>query len=347
MDEEAVREALREVSDPDLETDIVSAGLVNDIELTDGEVRVSLALGTPYSPIESAIADRVREVLNEHDVEPVLSARYDRDPDVADGPLPSVKNIIAVSSGKGGVGKSTVSVNVAAALANRGARVGLFDADVYGPDVPRMAGSSERPKATTDEKLVPPEQYGIKLMSMAFLIGEDDPIIWRGPMVHKVLTQLFDDVVWGELDYMVIDLPPGTGDTQLTMLQTIPITGAVVVTTPQQVAVDDAQRGLEMFSRHDTVVLGIVENMGAFTCPDCGSTHDIFGEGGGEALAERADIPFLGRIPLDPSIRTGGDEGQPIALADDSATGEAFRELGGQIADMVSIINRRRLAERH
>lgn len=344
MDEERVLEALREVSDPDLDEDIVSLGLVNDVEIEGDEARVSLALGTPYAPNESAIADRVREVLRTHDLEPVLSARYPPHED-PEGPLASVKNVIAISSGKGGVGKSTVSINVATALAARGARVGLFDADVYGPDIPRMAGSTERPKATADERLIPPEKYGMKLMSMAFLIGEDDPIIWRGPMVHKVLTQLWDDVVWGELDYMVIDLPPGTGDTQLTMLQTIPITGSVVVTTPQQVAVDDAQRGLEMFGRHDTIVLGIVENMGAFTCPDCGSTHDIFGEGGGEALAERADVPFLGRIPLDPSIRTGGDEGQPIALDDDSSTGAAFRDLGGSVADMIGIVNRKRLAD--
>lgn len=346
MDEESVLEILRDVIDPDLDEDIVSLGLVNDIELTDGTANISLALGTPYAPNESAIADRVREVVRDAGLEPALSARYDPDPDVEDSPLASVKNVIAVSSGKGGVGKSTVSINLAGALAQRGARVGLFDADIYGPDIPRMAGASERPKATSDEQLVPPEKYGIKLMSMAFLIGEDDPIIWRGPMVHKVLTQLWDDVMWGDLDYMIIDLPPGTGDTQLTMLQTIPITGAVVVTTPQQVALDDAQRGLEMFGRHDTVVLGIVENMGAFTCPECGSEHDIFGSGGGETLSERSDVPFLGRIPLDPTVRSGGDAGEPIVLDEQSRTGEAFRDLGGTIANMTGIVNRRRLAER-
>ncbi len=346
MDEQTVRELLRVVEDPDLGEDIVSLGLVNDIVVEDGNVRVSLALGTPYAPNESAIADTVRERLADEGIEASLSARYERPDAAAEQPLAGVKNIIAVSSGKGGVGKSTVSVNLAAALAARGARVGLFDADVYGPDVPRMIGSTDQPQVTADEELIPPTKHGIKLMSMAFLSGEDDPVIWRGPMVHKVLTQLWDDVAWGDLDYMVIDLPPGTGDTQLTMLQTIPVTGAVVVTTPQQVAIDDARRGLEMFGRHDTVVLGIVENMRGFRCPDCGSEHDIFGAGGGEELAGDTDLPFLGGIPLDPDIRTGGDEGAPIALDAESPTGTAFRELGGAVANQLGIVNRRALAER-
>ena len=344
MDEANVRELLQEVTDPDLGEDIVSLGLVNGIEITDEGVSVSLALGTPYAPNESTIADRVREVLTDAGLDPTLSARYDRGADHADHPLASVKNIIAVSSGKGGVGKSTVSVNIAGALAARGARVGLFDADVYGPDVPRMIGATERPTTTADDQLVPPERFGIKVMSMAFLIGEEDPIIWRGPMVHKVLTQLWDDVVWGDLDYMVIDLPPGTGDTQLTMLQTIPVTGAVVVTTPQQVALDDARKGLEMFGRHDTVVLGIIENMRTFTCPDCGESHDIFGTGGGEQLAAQTNLPFLGSVPLDPAIREGGDEGRPAVFDEEARTGEALREIGASVANQLGVINRRSLA---
>ena len=344
MDEAAVTELLREVTDPDLDTDIVSLGLINDITVIEDEVSVSLALGTPFAPNESSIAAAVRETLEDAGLTPSLSANYDRGQDGSDQPLASVKNVIAVSSGKGGVGKSTVSVNLAGALAARGARVGLFDADVYGPDVPRMIGATERPTTTADEQLVPPERYGIKVMSMAFLIGEEDPIIWRGPMVHKVLTQLWDDVLWGDLDYMVIDLPPGTGDTQLTMLQTIPVTGAVVVTTPQQVALDDARKGLEMFGRHDTVVLGIIENMRTFTCPDCGGSHDIFGTGGGEDLAERTNLPFLGSVPLDPSIREGGDAGQPAVFAEDSATSEAFEDIGATVANQLGIVNRRAIA---
>lgn len=344
MDESEVTELLTSVTDPDLDRDIVSLGLVNDVELTDGAVQVSLALGTPYAPNETAIANRVREVLRDAELEPSISARYDHNQGQEDHPLTSVKNIIAVSSGKGGVGKSTISVNLAGALARRGARVGLFDADVYGPDVPRMVGSTDRPKATADEKLIPPERFGVKLMSMAFLVGEDDPVIWRGPMVHKVLTQLWEDVEWGPLDYLVIDLPPGTGDTQLTMLQTIPVTGAIVVTTPQQVAIDDARKGLEMFGTHDTVVLGVVENMRTFNCPDCGSSHDIFGAGGGESLAADAGLPFLGSIPLDPDIRTGGDEGQPLVLDDESETGAALRDFGDTVADQLGIVNREAIA---
>ncbi|MFB6353604.1 MAG: Mrp/NBP35 family ATP-binding protein [Halobacteriales archaeon] len=344
MDEADVRERLRAVEDPSLGDDIVSLGLVNDIEVAGDVARISLALGAPYSPVETAIADEVREVLAEAGLEAELSASVDR-PEAADEVLPDVKNVVVVASGKGGVGKSTVAVNLAAGLADRGARVGLFDADVYGPNVPRMVAADDAPQATEAGAIVPPERFGVKLMSMAFLVGPDDPVIWRGPMVHKVLTQLVEDVEWGALDYLVVDLPPGTGDTQLTVLQTLPIAGAVVVTTPQPVAVDDARKGLEMFGRHDTPVLGIVENMSTFICPDCGGEHDIFGSGGGEAFAEETEMPFLGRLPLDPRVRTGGDEGSPAVLADDLEAGDAFRELTGNVADMVGVTARRRHSE--
>ncbi|MCU4926821.1 Mrp/NBP35 family ATP-binding protein [Halobacteria archaeon AArc-dxtr1] len=257
--------------------------------------------------------------------------------------LPNVKNVIAVSSGKGGVGKSTLAVNIAAGLSDLGARVGLFDADIYGPNVPRMVDADEPPMATEDETLVPPEKFGVKLMSMAFLVGEDDPVIWRGPMVHKVITQLTEDVEWGHLDYLVVDLPPGTGDTQLTMLQTMPVTGAVIVTTPQEVALDDARKGLEMFARHDTVVLGIAENMASFACPDCGGEHDIFGADGGRTFADVHRMPFLGSIPLDPAVREGGDAGTPTVLAE-GETGDAFRELAANVANNTGIVHRRGIA---
>lgn len=344
MDAAAVRDRLRAVDDPELGDDIVSLGLVNSIEISDSSVSISLALGAPYSPAETAIANRVRDALSDTDLEVDLTAEVDRsrnDDDV----LPNVKNIIAVASGKGGVGKSTVAVNIAAGLANRGARVGLFDADVYGPNVPRMVAANETPQATAEETIVPPERFGLKLMSMDFLVGKDDPVIWRGPMVHKVLTQLIEDVEWGVLDYMVVDLPPGTGDTQLTLLQTVPLSGAVVVTTPQTVAVDDARKGLRMFGRHDTPVLGIVENMSEFICPDCGSAHEIFGAGGGEVFARDVDMPFLGRVPLDPAIRTGGDGGEPVVLDDDSASGGAFRDIVEHVADNVGFIVRRNHTE--
>ncbi|MFC3958244.1 Mrp/NBP35 family ATP-binding protein [Halovivax cerinus] len=345
MDEAAVRDCLREIEDPVLDDDIVSLGLVNDVTVDDGTVRVDLALGAPYSPAETDLAGEITNRLSDEDVDVDLTAsipgRDDR-PD-EEAVLPNVKNVIAVASGKGGVGKSTVAVNLAAGLADRGARVGLFDADIYGPNVPRMIDADEPPMATAEETLVPPEKYGVKLMSMAFLVGEDDPVIWRGPMVHKVITQLTEDVEWGHLDYLVVDLPPGTGDTQLTMLQTMPVTGAVIVTTPQDVALDDARKGLEMFAEHETVVLGILENMASFACPDCGSQHDIFGSGGGESFADVHDLPFLGSIPLDPAVRAGGDAGEPTVLGD-GETAEAFADATAEITDNVGIVHRQAIA---
>jgi ATP-binding protein involved in chromosome partitioning len=342
MDESDVRERLRAVEDPALGDDIVSLGLVNAVAVDEaaGTVRVSLALGAPYAPDETAIANRVREVLGEAGYEADLVAKLPSSLSRDEQVLPDVKNVVAVASGKGGVGKSTMAVNIAAGLAQLGARVGLFDADVYGPNVPRMVDADEAPQATGEETIVPPERYGMKLMSMAFMVGEDDPVIWRGPMVHKVLTQLIEDVEWGSLDYMVVDLPPGTGDTQLTLLQTLPITGAVIVTTPQDVAVDDARKGLRMFGKHDTNVLGIAENMSGFRCPDCGSFHEIFGSGGGEAFAAENDMPFLGGVPLDPAVRTGGDSGRPVVL-EEGETADAFRVLTENVANNVGVVNRR------
>ncbi|WP_018258374.1 Mrp/NBP35 family ATP-binding protein [Halomicrobium katesii] len=346
MDEAAVRERLREVRDPDLRDDILSLGLVNEIEIDDASIAVDLALGAPYSPNETAIAADVREALDDADREIELTANVDRGMDAEGTVLPGVKNVIAVASGKGGVGKSTLAVNLAVGLSELGAQVGLFDADVYGPNVPRMVAADEHPQATEDDQIIPPEKYGIKLMSMDFLVGEDDPVIWRGPMVDSVLTQLWEDVVWGSLDYMVIDLPPGTGDTQLTMLQNIPVTGATIVTTPQTVALDDARKGLEMFGRHETPVLGLAENMSTFTCPDCGGEHDIFDSGGGREFSEETDLPFLGEIPLDPAVREGGDDGEPMVLDEDSETGEAFREFVHRTAINQGIVHRKRHADR-
>jgi ATP-binding protein involved in chromosome partitioning len=345
MDEAAIRETLSAVEDPDLGDDIVSLGLVNDITVTDDHVAIDLALGAPYSPSETGIADDVRAVLAREypDLEVELSASIDSGLAADEEVLPDVANIIAVASGKGGVGKSTISVNLAAGLADMGARVGLFDADIYGPNVPRMLGSAETPQATPDETIIPPEKYGMKLMSIDLLMGEDAPVIWRGPMVHKVLTQLWEDVQWGHLDYMIVDLPPGTGDTQLTLLQSVPVSGAVIVTTPQEVAIDDARKGLQMFGKHETPVLGIVENMSSFRCPDCGGEHAIFGEGGGEAFAAESDMPFLGEIPLDPAIREGGDEGKPMVLGE-GETAEAFQDFVERVANNQGIVHRRRVS---
>jgi ATPases involved in chromosome partitioning len=339
MDEDTVMRRLETVTDPDLDADIVQLGLVNAVECAGADVRISLALGAPYAPHESAIARRVREALADIADDVELQARLPpavRDPEV----LPEVRNIICVASGKGGVGKSTVAVNLAAGLAELGAEVGLFDADIYGPNVPRMVAAGTAPEATPEKRIIPPEQFGMKLMSMAFLVGEDDPVIWRGPMVHQLLTQFIDDVEWGSLDYLVLDLPPGTGDTQLTVLQSLPVTGAVVVTTPQAVALDDATKGLRMFARHETPVLGIVENMSGFTCPDCGETHQIFDADGGRALAAHHELPYLGAIPLDPAVRAGGDTGAPVVL-DDGDAGTAMKLVTENVANMVGVLHRR------
>jgi ATP-binding protein involved in chromosome partitioning len=342
MDADEVRSRLATVEDPDFDEDIVSLGLVNAVDVTDESIKLSLALGAPYAPNETRIAEAVRDTLADTDRTVELTAAMPSALRTDDEVLPSIQNIIAVASGKGGVGKSTVSVNLAAGLAERGARVGLFDADIYGPNVPRMVESDDGPETTEDQTLHPPEQYGMKLMSMDFLVGEDDPVIWRGPMVHKVLTQLVEDVEWGSLDYLVVDLPPGTGDTQLTVLQTLPLTGAVIVTTPQQVAIDDAVKGLRMFGEHETPVLGIAENMSSFRCPDCGGRHDIFGSGGGEAFAEEEDLPFLGSIPLDPAIRAGGDGGNPI-VREESDSADAFRTLTENVANNIGVIRRQQV----
>jgi ATP-binding protein involved in chromosome partitioning len=342
-DAAAIRETLQSVEDPHLEDDIVSLGLVRGIDIDEETetVDITLGLGAPYSPTETGIAEEVRAALADVEYDLDLTAAVDRDIDPEETVLPNVKNIIAVASGKGGVGKSTVAVNLAVGLADLGARVGLFDADVYGPNVPQMVDTEEQPQVTEDEEMIPPEAYGVEVMSMEFLLDENAPAIWRGPMVHKVLTQLWEDVDWGRqgyLDYMVIDLPPGTGDTQLTMLQSIPVSGAVIVTTPQDVALDDAHRGMRMFGEHETPVLGIVENMSTFVCPDCGGTHDIFGSGGGETFAEDTGMPMLGSIPLDPAIRKGD---QPAVLQE-TETGTAISDFVGAAADMLGVVHRRR-----
>jgi len=248
-----------------------------------------------------------------------------------DALISGVKHIIAVSSGKGGVGKSTVSANLACALALTGAKVGLLDADLYGPNIPMMMGSTAGPEQK-DGKIVPVESHGVKLISMAFLVPEDAPLVWRGPMVHQYLQAFFRDVLWGELDYLLIDMPPGTGDVQLSLSQMVPLAGAVTVTTPQEVALYDVRKGMAMFQKVNVPLLGIVENMSHFVCGHCGERTEIFSYGGGERAAEKLGIPFLGRIPIDPAIRDGGDTGHPIVTANPaSPQAAAFREIAQKI----------------
>ncbi len=248
-----------------------------------------------------------------------------------DNLIPGVKYVIAVSSGKGGVGKSTVSVNLAVAMALTGAKVGLLDADIYGPNIPMMMGVTKPPEQI-DGKIAPAESHGVKLISMGFFVPEDTAVVWRGPMVHTAIQQLFRDVLWGELDYLLIDLPPGTGDAQLTLTQLVPLTGAVTVTTPQEVALHDVRKGMMMFQKVNVPLLGIVENMSYFLCGHCGERTEIFSHGGGERAAAKLGIPFLGRVPIDPAIRDGGDSGTPIVVADPaSPQSAAFREIAQKI----------------
>ena len=338
-----LRDSLRRVEDADLGDDVVSTGLVREVTLEGDTARVDLALGAVHAPTDERLASDVREVVREAGFDPELTATPERTPG-AESVLPNVDAVVAVASGKGGVGKSTVASNVAAGLADRGASVGLFDADVYGPNAPRMLGADATPDVETvdgEKRLVPPENHGVTVASVGSLVGDDDPVVWRGPMAHSALTDLFEDVAWGSLDYLVVDLPPGTGDAQLSVLQTLPVTGAVVVTTPQAVATDDTRRSMRAFGEFDTPVLGVVENMRTFVCPDCGSAHDVFGAGGGESLAEETGLPYLGSLPLDPQVRAGGDEGRPAVLGD-GETAETLRTLAGRVADQVGLLRRHR-----
>lgn len=336
---------MRNVLDPELEEDIVSLEMVHSIEVEEGTVRLEIDLPNPdmQSDLGNAVQQEVAALEGVEDLRiEWISDEVGEESEM----VPGVNHVIAVSSGKGGVGKSTFAVNLACAL-SRDASVGILDADVYGPNVPRMFGDVERPRVTKDEELIPPEKHGIKVMSMGYLTGENSPVVWRGAMVHKALTQLLGDVRWGDLDYLVVDLPPGTGDAQLTIAQTIPVTGAVIVTTPQPVSLDDSRKGVEMFRQANVDVAGVVENMSEFVCPDCGEKHDVFGSGGGEQLADEAEVPLLGRIPLDPEVRSSSDDGSPIVLGDTESpartalieasetTAERVRELAKKSLPMV------------
>lgn len=351
--QEQVIDALRPVNDPEIGRSLVDLGMIKEVRIDDGAVLVHVELTTPACPLRGQIESDVRSAVAAHpgvrEVKVEFSSRVR-----ASGagmanrePLEGVKNIIAVASGKGGVGKSTVAVNMAIALAQDGASVGLLDADVYGPSIPIMMGVQHRPMMRNN-KIVPLDVYGVKIMSIGFLIDPDKALIWRGPLVSQLINQFLNDVDWGQLDYLVIDLPPGTGDVQLTLVQRIPLSGAVIVTTPQDVALADAVKGLAMFQEVKTTILGIVENMSYFICPNCGEQTEIFGVGGGERTATRHGVPLLGRIPLQTSIRQGGDIGQPIMVADpESAPAEAFRNAARQSAARLAIdaVNKPRKAK--
>lgn len=348
---EAVIEALSNVDDPDLRKDIVSLGMVKDVAISGNKIAFTVELTTPACPmkdmIEKACINAVKLMVSKDaEIDITMTARVVSNRKDRKDVLPGVKNIIAVASGKGGVGKSTIAVNLALGLAAEGAKVGLMDADIYGPSVPMMLGiRDERPKMTEVNgkgMIVPIEKYGIKAMSIGLLIDEKQAVIWRGPMASSALKQFVTDVLWGELDYLVIDLPPGTGDVHLTIAQTIPVTGAVIVSTPQAVAAADARKAVMMFKQEhiNIPILGVVENMAYFTpaeLPD--NKYYLFGKGGAAQMADQFELPFLGEMPLIQSIREGGDMGIPAVVDDASLARESFLTLARSVAQNLSIRN--------
>jgi ATP-binding protein involved in chromosome partitioning len=361
MTREKVLEALRNVQEPDLGKDIVTLNMVKDLEIDGNYVSFTVVLTTPACPmkdhIKNACINAVRLLVNKEatvNVKFTSNTTTNRKDVQPQSLLPKVKNVIAVMSGKGGVGKSTVAANFALALARGGASVGLMDADIYGPSVPIMFGvRGERPMMTTGEggkgMIVPLEKYGIKLMSIGLLVDEKNAVVWRGPMASSAIRQFITDVAWGELDYLVIDMPPGTGDIHLTLLQTAPVTGVIVVTTPQDVALADAKKGIAMFGQAQLKIpiIGLVENMSYFTPAELPENkYYIFGKEGGKRLAEEYDIPFLGQIPLVQSIREGGDLGVPIMISEDAITRKAFTDMTGSAVRSIAMLNANMRGER-
>ncbi len=328
---EAVLAALSKVQEPELHRDLVSLNMIHDLEIQGKTVRFTIMLTTPACPLKSRIEEEARQAVmalpGVEKVEIQMASNVPNDGRTRGLVEMPIRNAIAVASGKGGVGKSTVSVNLAVALAQSGARIGLLDADIYGPNIPTMMGVKKLP-APRENKLLPAEAFGVKLMSMGFLVKPGQPLIWRGPMLHSAIRQFLSDVAWGELDYLIVDLPPGTGDAALSLAQSIPLSGALIVTLPQQVSLEDADRGLQMFRQLNVPILGIIENM----------TGEFFGQGGGEELARAADVPFLGRVPMDASVRKAGDDGKPVLVAHpDSQAARALREIAEKVAARVSV----------
>ncbi len=357
-----IMKRLAQIKGPDLEGDIVSLGLVSEVFVADGRAAFSItvpaARAQELEPLRQAAEKVVKEVPGIETAMVALTAERApgsapaksaapkpaaaRQPSGGGQPsgqkpgVPGIKHIIAVASGKGGVGKSTTTANLALAMKANGLKVGVLDADIYGPSIPRLFHVSGRPEQLEGRLLKPLEGHGIKVMSMGFMVEEETPMIWRGPMVISALTQMLREVAWGELDVLVVDMPPGTGDAQLTMAQQVPLAGAVIVSTPQDLALIDARKGLNMFKRVDVPVLGIVENMSFFLCPDCGSRHHIFGHGGARADSERLGVPFLGEIPLALNIRETSDAGNPIVVSDpDGPAAAIYRDIAGKVADAI------------
>ncbi len=349
VSEAAVLNALTVVRDPDLHRDIVALGFIKDLAIDGGRVAFTIELTTPACPVKDQMRDQARAAVQQLPgvtaVDVTMSARV-RDAGLGvDGPrqpIPGVKNIVAVGAGKGGVGKTTVAVNLALALARCGSKVGVIDGDIYGPNVPIMLGMKTQ-LVTDGQKILPAEKFGLQVVSMGFLTQDDAPIIWRGPMLHGALQQFFREVRWVDLDYLIIDMPPGTGDVALSLSQTVPTAGAILVTTPQQVSLADTRRAIAMYRKLNITPLGVIENMSYFACPSCRHESDIFGHGGGERMADELGVPFLGRIPIYQPIREGSDAGVPLVIAEpESAATRAFIGVAEQTAAQLSIASYQR-----
>lgn len=346
LDQANVEKAFSRIKDPILQQDYASLGAIQSIDIKDAHLSVSLGVGYPFASIQQSLAESIKEELEKQlnlgSVEVSLSENILGSSAEKTQSLAQVKNIIAVGSGKGGVGKSTTSINLALALAAEGAKVGILDADIYGPSQPQMLGVGKREPQIIDNKyMVPIESLGLKSISMGYLVTEKTPMVWRGPMVSSAFQQLVNQTFWGELDYLVIDMPPGTGDIQLTLSQSVPVSGAVIVTTPQDIALLDAKKGIEMFQKVNVPVLGVVENMATHICSQCGHEEHIFGEGGGERIAKSYKTPLLGSLPLDLSIREDADGGKPSVVADpDSSVSHIYKEIARRVGAQLWHVNK-------
>ena len=343
-DRDAVLNALRVVVDPDLRRDIVSLGFVKNLSIEKSRVTFTIELTTHASAMkdqlreQAAAAVRALPGVADVAVEMTANVRSVSAPETGRTPVPGAKNVIAVGAGKGGVGKTTIAVNLALALAKYGSRVGILDGDIYGPNVPIMLGLNQQQLQTDGKRIVPAEKYGVQVVSMGFLTGDDAPVIWRGPMLHGAVQQFFRDVAWSNLDYLIVDMPPGTGDVALSLSQTVPVAGAVLVTTPQQVSLADTRRAIRMYQKLNIPPIGLVENMSYYACQNCHHEADIFGHGGGEALAGSMEIPFLGRLPVYQPIREGSDTGVPLIVGDpDSPAGRAIMLVAERVAAQISV----------
>jgi len=342
--EDDVLRALSDVQDPDLHKNIVQLGFVKQLKIDGGKVSFKVELTTPACPVKDELKrqceEKVRAIpgVTEVHVEMTANVRSTTPQSPSRISLPTVRNVIAVASGKGGVGKSTVTINLAMALSQTGAKVGLLDADIYGPSIPLMMGAGGRP-VTTEGRVTPIEKNGVKIMSMGFLVPDNQPVIWRGPMVHGALTQFMNQVEWGDLDYLLIDMPPGTGDAQLTISQTAPLSGAIIVTTPQEVSLLDARKGLQMFLNVKVPILGVIENMAGYSCSHCGEVTQIFRQGGGSKIAAEMGVPLLGSIPIDPRLAEDSDRGTPTVVAHpDLEVAKLYRKMAGDLAAQLSVL---------